>query len=218
MRKSLLIADGRPMGNPQDLDIIATKRLIEQGSSIKCTFLNTRKSEQRYKVLKFDSNGTATGYCSNIIERYEKRPTEHPNYDFDNMCLLEFAMLFEPHYEKSNQEPEKCVDIYEPESQTRQRLITLTDNSKIVIRNVPAVVCVPYFVASSDPENYYYSLLLQYVPFRNESELIVDYDTARDSFLVKESDLRATNARLEIFRERDRQLENALNKIHALKS
>ncbi|GFR20331.1 ATP-dependent DNA helicase [Trichonephila clavata] len=74
----------------------------------------------------------------------------------------------------------------------------------MVIRNVPAVERVPYFVAASDPENYYYSLLLQYVPFRNESELIVEYDTAR------ESDLRATNARLEIFRERDRQLENAL--------
>ncbi|GFQ82355.1 ATP-dependent DNA helicase [Trichonephila clavata] len=131
------------------------------------------------------------------------------------MCLLEFAMLFEPHYEKSNQEPEECVDIYEPERQTRQRLITLTDNSKMVIRNVPAVVRVPYFVAASDPENYYYSLLLQYVPFRNESELIVDYDTARYSFLVRESDLRATNARLEIFRERDRQLENAFNQIHA---
>ncbi|GFQ97361.1 ATP-dependent DNA helicase [Trichonephila clavata] len=79
----------------------------------------------------------------------------------------------------------------------------------MVTRNVPAVVRVPYFVAASDPENYYYSLLLQYVPFRNESELIADYDRAR------ESDLRATNARLEIFRERDRQLENALNQIHA---
>ncbi|GFR23296.1 ATP-dependent DNA helicase [Trichonephila clavata] len=30
MRKSLLIADGRPMDNPQDLDKIATQRLIEQ--------------------------------------------------------------------------------------------------------------------------------------------------------------------------------------------
>ncbi|GFR28764.1 ATP-dependent DNA helicase [Trichonephila clavata] len=30
MRKSLLISDGRPMDNPQDLDIIATQRLIEQ--------------------------------------------------------------------------------------------------------------------------------------------------------------------------------------------
>ncbi|GFS52185.1 ATP-dependent DNA helicase [Trichonephila inaurata madagascariensis] len=85
----------------------------------------------------------------------------------------------------------------------------------MVIRNVPAVVHVPYFVAVSDPENYYYSLLLQYVLYRNESELIVDYDTAKESFLARESYFRATNARLEIFKERDRQLENAFNQVHA---
>ncbi|GFY78069.1 ATP-dependent DNA helicase [Trichonephila inaurata madagascariensis] len=88
----------------------------------------------------------------------------------------------------------------------------------MVIRNVPAVVRVPYFVAASDPENYYYSLLLQYVPYRNKSELIVDCDTSRESFLAREFDLRATNARLEIFRECDRQLENAFNRIHAFES
>ncbi|KAJ2954336.1 hypothetical protein O0L34_g2594 [Tuta absoluta] len=131
------------------------------------------------------------------------------------MCLLEFAMLFEPHYEKSNQELEECVDIYEPERQTRKRLLTLTDNTKMVIRNVPAVVRVPYFIAASDAENFYYSLLLQYVPYRNESELIIDHDTAMQAFLARESELRTTNSRLDIFRERDRQLENAFNQIHA---
>ncbi|GFV27920.1 ATP-dependent DNA helicase [Trichonephila clavipes] len=48
-----------------------------------------------------------------------------------------------------------------------------------------------------------------------QSELIVDYDTARQSFLRRESDLNATNARLEIFRKRDRQLDNDFNQIHA---
>ncbi|GFY61180.1 hypothetical protein TNIN_326761 [Trichonephila inaurata madagascariensis] len=86
-------------------------------------------------------------------------------------------MLFEPHYEKLNQEPENCVYIYEPERQTTQRIITPKDSSKM------------------------------YVPHRNESELIVDYDTGRESFL----------ARLEIFRERDRQLGNSFNQIHAFK-
>ncbi|GFY50879.1 ATP-dependent DNA helicase [Trichonephila inaurata madagascariensis] len=51
-------------------------------SSRKSTFLNTRKPEKRYRVLKFDSNGTATGYCRNIIERYEKRPTEQSQLRF----------------------------------------------------------------------------------------------------------------------------------------
>lgn len=71
-------------------------------------------AEPRYRILNFDFNGTITGYCGNIIERYEKRPTEHHNYNFDNMGLLEFAMLFEPHYEKLNQESEEFADIYEP--------------------------------------------------------------------------------------------------------
>lgn len=101
-----------------------------RNSSRKCTFLNTRKPEQRYRVLKFDSNGLATGYCNNIFERYENRPTEHLNYDFNNMCLLEFAMLFEPYYVKLNQDSEDCVDIYESENQNKQRLTTLRDNSK----------------------------------------------------------------------------------------
>ncbi|GFV83397.1 ATP-dependent DNA helicase [Trichonephila clavipes] len=79
----------------------------------------------------------------------------------------------------------------------------------MVIRNVPAVIRLPYFVVASDTENYYYSLLLQYVPLRNKSELIVDYDTARESVFG------VTNARLEIFREQARQLENAFNQIHA---
>lgn len=43
-------------------------------SSRKTVFLNTRKAEQRYKVLKFDETGQATGYCANIFDRYEKRP------------------------------------------------------------------------------------------------------------------------------------------------
>ncbi|GFV43662.1 ATP-dependent DNA helicase [Trichonephila clavipes] len=85
----------------------------------------------------------------------------------------------------------------------------------MVIRNVPAIVRVPYFVAASDPENYYYGLILQYVPYRNGSELIVDYDKAREPFLARKSYLRETNASLEIFTERDRQLENAFNQIHA---
>ena len=50
-------------------------------SSRKCVFLNTRKPEQRYKVLKFDALGRGIGYCGNIFECYEKRPVEHDDYD-----------------------------------------------------------------------------------------------------------------------------------------
>ncbi|KAH9638034.1 hypothetical protein HF086_014895 [Spodoptera exigua] len=192
--------------------------LSMRDSSRKTIFVNTRKAEQRYKVLKFNEAGQAAGYCANIFERYEKRPAEHPNYDFNNMCLIEFAMLFEPHYTKPPDINEESIDTdaYAPHEQTtRRRLITLTDNTKMTIRNTPAVVRVPNFVAASDPESYYYSLLIQYMPYRNETELLGEFNSARDAFLANEESLRQTNAYLEIYRERDRQLENAFAQVHA---
>ncbi|KAL4721734.1 hypothetical protein ACJJTC_014267 [Scirpophaga incertulas] len=65
------------------------------------------------------------------------------------------------------------------------------------------------------PESYYYSLLIQYMPYRNEAELLGEFNSARDAFLANEESLRQTNAYLEIYRERDRQLENAFVQVHA---
>lgn len=49
-------------------------------SSRKCVFINTRKPEHRYKVLRF-INDAAAGYCKDIIERYVQRPRDpHPSY------------------------------------------------------------------------------------------------------------------------------------------
>lgn len=183
-------------------------------SSRKCVFLNTRKPEQRYHVLRFEGN-QATGVCSTIFERYMKRPRSHPDFNFNEMCLLEFAMLFEPHYGKSAEENEESVDADTEEQPQRKRYITLTDNSKMVIRNVPAVVRVPFFMMNSDPDNYFYSMLLQYVPFYSESELLDEYNSPHEAFLAREENLKRTSRYLETFRERDKQLEDALNRARA---
>lgn len=68
-----------------------------QGSSRKWIFLNTRNPEPIYKVFKLFASGRSTGYCANIFERYEKCPIDHAEYDFNNMWLVEFAMLSEPY-------------------------------------------------------------------------------------------------------------------------
>lgn len=187
-------------------------------SSKQCVFLNTRKPEQRYKVLKFDESGHATGYCANIFERYEKRPLEHQIYDFNNMSLMEYAMTFQPHYAKRQENNEDSIDqdAYDDiPLQKRKQLITLIDNSKMSVRNAPAVVRVPYFMATSDPENFYYSLLLQYMPYRSEQELLEGFNSTREAFLAREETLKTTSEHMETFRQRDRQLENAFNQIHA---
>ncbi|CAG9762951.1 unnamed protein product [Ceutorhynchus assimilis] len=80
----------------------------ECDSSRKTVFLNTRKPEQRYEVLKFTEAGQAGSYCAN--ERYEKRPMEHPDYNFNNMLFMELAMLFEPHYAKPPTIDEESID------------------------------------------------------------------------------------------------------------
>jgi hypothetical protein len=118
----------------------------------------------------------------------KKRPMEHADYNLNQMCLIEFAMLFEPYYAKQQDVMTLNIDedAYETEQRTKRRLITLIDGSKMTIRKLPAVVRVPYFVASTDGENYFYSLLLQYTPYRREEELLNDFDTAREAFLANE--------------------------------
>ncbi|GFS54172.1 hypothetical protein TNCV_2527101 [Trichonephila clavipes] len=38
----------------------------------------------------------------------------------------------------------------------------------MAVRSKPECVTVPYIISANDPENYYYSHLLQYVPYRPE--------------------------------------------------
>lgn len=187
-------------------------------SSRKTVFLNTRKPEQRYRMIQFDEIGRASGYAKSIFDRYERRPASTPEYDFDNMSLIEFAMRFEAYYAKKQDGEEGADnDAYEAESEvtTRRKLITLADNTKMAVRNTPATVRVPHFMAANDPENYYYSLLLQYMPYRREIELIEEFDTARDAFLAREARLKEISSYMETFRERDRQLEDAFVQVHA---
>ncbi|CAG9761349.1 unnamed protein product [Ceutorhynchus assimilis] len=168
-------------------------------SSRKTVFVNTRKPQQRYKVLKFNEQGQAVGYCANIFERYEKRPREHPDYDFNNMSLLEFAMLFEPYYKKTIENDDVNIDqdAYEVEQPKRKCLITLTDNTKVIKRATLL------------------HLLMQYIPYRDEEELLRGFGTARDAFLTSEDRLKEISAYMELYRRRDKQLEDAFNQVHA---
>ncbi|GIY57519.1 hypothetical protein CDAR_79491 [Caerostris darwini] len=133
------------------------------------------------------------------------------------MSLTEFAMLFEPFYPKKVSETEDSIDhdAYEVQPHIRRPLLMLSDGSKMVVRNVPAVVRVPYFVATSDPENFFYSLLVQYMPYRSETELLEGFDNAKEAFLARENRLKETSRHMSQHRERDQQLENAFIQVHA---
>lgn len=67
----------------------------------------------------------------------------------------------------------------------KNQFITLTDVSKMLIRNNPAVVRVLYFKISDYPDNFYYNMLLQYLPYHREDELIGEYNHARKEFMAR---------------------------------
>ena len=103
------------------------------------------------------------GYLTNIFERYEKRPLLHPEYDFENMPLVESAMLFQPYNLKRQTDDEANVDneFYIEEDDEDSSLIKLLDQTKMRRRTRSASVRVPYFRVATDPDNFYSSLLLQ---------------------------------------------------------
>ncbi|GFW46503.1 uncharacterized protein TNCV_4811901 [Trichonephila clavipes] len=78
---------------------------------------------------------------------------------------------FEPFDSKKLGDSEESIDAEKEEQPTRQTPINLANNTKMVNRNVPDVVRVPFFQMLIDPGNYFYSLLVQYVPFYSEDEL-----------------------------------------------
>ncbi|KAJ8685140.1 hypothetical protein QAD02_020933 [Eretmocerus hayati] len=187
-------------------------------SSRKCIFLNTRKPELRYRVVKFDDRGEHSGFCTNIFDRYEKRPTHHEDFDFDGMCLLEFAIRFEPLFKNVNDEDLLDVDFDDDlDTGRRKRQIKLLEDKQMLIRTREAVVRVSYFTETENAEDYFYSMLVQYLPFRSGNELLFGYESAKDALLVRE-EKKAMNEYMQLFRERDQQLENAFNQIHALEN
>ncbi|CAG5041965.1 unnamed protein product [Parnassius apollo] len=131
------------------------------------------------------------------------------------MSLTESAMLFDTYYQKNQSEESIDQNNEDTSTRTRRQLITLTDHSKMIVRTVPAALRVPYFIASTDAENFYYSLLIQYILYRAEAELLQGFYSAREAFLAQEEQLKAISGHIEQHRERDQQLEVAFNQVHA---
>ncbi|GFT45934.1 ATP-dependent DNA helicase [Nephila pilipes] len=128
-------------------------------------------------------------------------------------------MNYEPYYRNQAYEPDEGIDADaetgEPPRRPRE-LITLEDATKMELRNIPADVRTPYFSIHNDAEIYYYSLLVQYVPFYKESKLLKLYPNSRDAFLdLEEQFIADENHLLSSIRERNNQLENAFRQAQA---
>lgn len=80
--------------------------------------------EPRYRKLRFDERGQATGYCSKPSERYDTRTLQQSNYIFTNINLnifQEFAMIFDSYHAKKQDEPVERINQDSDDISTRTR-------------------------------------------------------------------------------------------------
>ncbi|GFS37750.1 ATP-dependent DNA helicase [Nephila pilipes] len=105
---------------------------------------------------------------------------------------------------------ERYVNTYNPIllkfSQANMDIQPCGSNETIthcIEKSRPACVTVPYITPANDTANYYYSLLLHYVPNRSENEYLDGFNRAREAFQAQEELLRKQCEMMEIHRERD---------------
>ncbi|KAI2807366.1 hypothetical protein BLOT_009331 [Blomia tropicalis] len=96
-----------------------------------------------------------------------------------------------------------------------RRLITLTDKKKIILRKRPAVIHVPYFSLLRNPTDYCYSMLMQFIPFRSENELIKGFGDEILAFDAKKDQLKDATNYMKQYYQIGSELEDALRQLNA---
>lgn len=136
--------------------------------------MNTRPESERYKVLlpaiereKLPENSTDVFYL-NIIDYYINRPDE-----LEHLSLFKFAS----YYKSSSSE---TVNV----SSKSQKRIKLKNLNKILqLRRKPVIIRTPKFLPNTN--QYFFSLLMLHLPFRDEKELLHPYENAKEAFMHK---------------------------------
>ncbi|CAB3226547.1 unnamed protein product [Arctia plantaginis] len=179
-------------------------------SSRKTVFINSCKPNERFRLLRFD--GDDTSIYNNIFDRYVLRPDE-----LEDLSLAEFAVRFETVSNLIWNEDDGDEEL-RSEDVTPARFIRLRDNTRMRIRNKSAVLRTRYFTLNSDKEAYYYSLLVCHVPFRDESELLLEEETAEECFIRRQREFRPLhgNVSAEEFAHAEQMIQQALAQAVAL--
>jgi hypothetical protein len=163
-----------------DLNLIITSRSVQT--------LNTKPPEKMFRVLKskqereeLDDTSTDIFY-NNMIDYYHARPNE-----LFNLCLFEFSQW----YVKS---ADKDLDISGASSLKQPRIRLKPPFQHVIMRKrlKSLIIRLPKLPLSSD--DYFYSLLMCFLPHKSEEELLQrnqtsKYSTARDAFIAKRQNM-----------------------------
>ena len=103
------------------------------------------------------------------------------------------------------------------EDDTTEELTLLNSRTIICKRVRPAVLKTPYISHIENPDQYYYSLLLMYFPFRNESTLLGQHNNPYEAFQEKFAQLGPNTTGLNNdMIARQEELQRALQRLELL--
>jgi DNA replication protein DnaC len=151
-------------------------------SSRTIVHLDTRHSSQRTRMLRRDwatqPDGSTDLFTTNDTERYMLRPTGFDptlGRNWDDMSLSEYASLFTVVSESSERGEETKVDT---EAARNPRCFRLQPRKPGAVAQWIRLVERPRCIQTAgmtwekDGQNYYYSLLMLHLPFRDELDLL----------------------------------------------
>jgi DNA replication protein DnaC len=142
-------------------------------SNVAVTFIATDQKSDRTRMLKPQhilnsmKDNENNIYLPSIHDKYAARPDT-----LTDLTLAEFAASFSMS-KKPPVSSEEQPEIDAPECTTGAKHYTLKDNLGVIHkRNTPQVIRYHYISKQTDEEKYYHRLLLLYMPWKNEEDLI----------------------------------------------
>jgi hypothetical protein len=177
-----------------------------RGASRDTIFINTKPKLARTRMLKRESfnneNYEDDDFCSDIFEKYEKRPIE-----LEEICLAEFATKWRILPKNATKQEKLNQDDQDNDALLNENENNLDEDSEnkcnntefgknkifyligstipIKLRKNEAILKTPMFSLNDDKEQYYYSLLVLYLPFRKEERLVKTNESIEETFLSK---------------------------------
>ena len=142
-----------------------------KGSSHATVFISAIPKSQRTRLIRPSlDDGDTNVFMHGLIDRYAARPTGAP---FDSMTLAHFAVWYNA-VSGSEDELSEGTSGHLPRYQLQNSM------GYIAQRRHQACLRVPVMTPESHGDNYYYHLLMLYLPWRQESEdLLGEYSTAQ---------------------------------------
>ena len=163
-----------------------------KGSSRVTVFVAAIPKRQRTRLVRSShqlrelDDGDTNVFMHGLFDCYAAQPTGAP---FDNTTLGHFAAWYKTVSGGGEDDETEVTSGRLPRFQLQNGMGTVAQRSH------QACLRVPVMTPESHGDNYYYHLLMLYLPWRQETEdLLGEYNTAQEALLAKKDQLQFLNA------------------------